>query len=139
MKSTFRTLFYLRKDRANAQGLVPIMIRITVNKQMVQFSSKLDVNPEIWDTKLGRVTVRTSEATSLNRLLDNLRSKIDQLYYRELEVKDYVLPETIKGKLQGNDPDRKTFMEYFSLHNEQYNLRIGNRTSSITAQSRGLE
>ncbi|GAB6122431.1 site-specific integrase [Dysgonomonas termitidis] len=134
MKSTFRTLFYLRKDRVNAQGLVPIMVRITINKQMVQFSSKLEVDPNLWDTKLGRAIGRTSDATNLNRLLDNLRSKIDQLYNRELDTKGYVLPETIKEKLQGNDPDRKTFMEYFSLHNEQYNLRIGSRTSSKTAQ-----
>ncbi|MFV0331013.1 MAG: phage integrase SAM-like domain-containing protein [Dysgonomonas sp.] len=133
MKSTFRTLFYLRKDRVNVDGLVPIMIRITINKQMAQFSAKLDVDPKLWDTKIGRVIGRTNEASNLNRLLDNLRSRIDQLYNKELETKGYALPETIKNKLQGNDPDRKTFMEYFSLHNEQYKLRIGSRTSAVTA------
>lgn len=70
MKSTFRTLFYLRKDRVNAQGLVPIMVRITINKQKVQFSSKLEVDPNLWDTKLGRAIGRTSDATNLNRLLE---------------------------------------------------------------------
>lgn len=134
MKSTFRTLFYLRKDRVNADGLVPVMIRITINKQMSQFSAKLEVDPKLWDTKLGRAIGRTGDASNLNRLLDNLRSKIDQLYNKELETKGYALPETIKNKLQGNDPDRKTFMEYFSLHNEQYKLRIGNRTSEVTAK-----
>lgn len=133
MKSTFRTLFYLRKNRANANGLVPIMIRITINKQMVQFGSKLEVDPNLWDTKQGRAIGRTSDATNLNRLLDNLRSKIDQLYNKEMDTKGYAVPETIKNKLQGNDPDRKSLIDYFNLHNENYKLRIGNRTSEVTS------
>ena len=133
MKSTFRTLFYLRKDRANADGLVPIMIRITVNSQMTQFSSKLEVNPNLWDTKQGRAIGRTADATNLNRLLDNLRSKIDSLYNKELGDKGYALPDTIKNKLQGNDPERKSLVDYFNLHNEQYKLKIGNRSSLVTA------
>ncbi len=133
MKSTFRTLFYLRKDRVNSYGLVPIMIRITVNSQMTQFSSKLEVNPNLWDTKQGRAIGRTADATNLNRLLDNLRSKIDSLYNKELDDKGYALPDTIKNKLQGNDPDRKSLVDYFNLHNEQYKLKIGNRSSSVTA------
>ena len=31
MKATFRTLFYLRKNRPNSNGLVSIVARITVN------------------------------------------------------------------------------------------------------------
>jgi len=80
MKSTFRTLFYLRKNRPNSLGLVPIMIRITIDKEMVQFSAKLDVDPKLWDTKLGRVAARTADATNLNRILDGIKTKIDQLY-----------------------------------------------------------
>lgn len=134
MKSTFRTLFYLRKERVNAQGLMPIMIRITINGQATQFNSKLEGDPKFWDKKLGRAIGRGSDATNLNRLLDNLRSKIDQLYNKELETKGYAMPETIKNKLQGNDPDRKTLMYYFDLHNENYKLRIGNRTSEVTSK-----
>ncbi|PXV59406.1 integrase-like protein [Dysgonomonas alginatilytica] len=80
MKATFRMLFFLRKDRPNSIGQVPILGRITINGQMVQFSTKLDVDPEIWDTKLGKVKGRGSDATNLNRLLDNLRAKTDSIY-----------------------------------------------------------
>ncbi len=45
-------------------------------------------------------------------------------YLKELEKKSYVLPETIKNKRQGNNPDRKIFMECFNLRNEQYKLRV---------------
>lgn len=104
MKSTFRTLFYLRKERVNAQGLMPVMIRITINGQATQFNSKLEADPRIWDKKQGRAIGRTSDATNLNRVLDNLRSKIDQLYNKELESKGYALPETIKKQIAGKRP-----------------------------------
>ena len=37
-KSTFRILFYLRKNYLNKSGKAGIMIRLTVNGDMVQFS-----------------------------------------------------------------------------------------------------
>lgn len=132
MKSTFRTLFYLRKNRPNSNGLVPIMVRITVNGQIAQFSAKLEIHPDLWDTKLGRAKGRGSDSTNLNRLLDNLRSKMDKIYNKQLDSKGYVLPETIKNIVLGIDSERKTLIEYFTLHNEQYKLKIGKNTSHRT-------
>ena len=48
-KSTFRTLFYIRKNQVNKDGKAGIMIRLTVNGEIAQFSSKLDVEPDLWD------------------------------------------------------------------------------------------
>lgn len=45
MKSTFRVLFYLRKNEVNKSGNSSIMVRITVNGEQVQFSSKLQIKP----------------------------------------------------------------------------------------------
>lgn len=53
-KSTFKILFYLRKNQVNKDGLVSIMVRLTVNGDVAQFSSKLNINPENWDVTLGR-------------------------------------------------------------------------------------
>ena len=55
-KSSFKILFYLRKNYVNKEGKASIMIRITVNGEMSQFSSKLDVEPSLWNTKLGRLS-----------------------------------------------------------------------------------
>ena len=53
MKSTFRTLFYLRKNSLNAKGMAPIMVRITINGEITQFNSKLEVNPTSGISNLG--------------------------------------------------------------------------------------
>lgn len=48
MKSTFRILFYLKKNEPKKNGHVTIMIRITVDGSNTQFSSKLDIHPDDW-------------------------------------------------------------------------------------------
>lgn len=44
MKSTFRILFYLKRNGQKANGNMPIMGRITVNGQAVQFGAKAEIN-----------------------------------------------------------------------------------------------
>ena len=44
-KNTFKILFYLRKNQVNKDGTVCIMIRLSLNGEISQFSSKLSSNP----------------------------------------------------------------------------------------------
>lgn len=43
MRSTFRVLFYLKRNALKKNELVAVMSRITVNGKIAQFSCKLDV------------------------------------------------------------------------------------------------
>ena len=52
-KSTFKILFYLRKNYLNKEGKAGIMIRL--NGEISQFSSKLDIEPDKWDGKATRL------------------------------------------------------------------------------------
>ncbi len=70
MKSTFKTLFYLKKNEPKKNGHVVIMVRITVDGDQVQFSSKLDIHPDNWDTKNGKAIINKQSADKKeNRLL----------------------------------------------------------------------
>ncbi len=62
MKSTFSTIFYLKRQVMKKDGTVPVMGRITVDGTQTQFSCKLSVDPKLWDTKGGRVTGRSTAA-----------------------------------------------------------------------------
>ena len=44
MRSTFKVLFYLKRNAPKKNGLIPVMCRITVNGKISQFSCKLDVD-----------------------------------------------------------------------------------------------
>lgn len=56
------------------------MGRTTMDGTQTQFSSKLSVNPKLWDTKGGHITRRNSAALETNRLLDKIRVSIDRHY-----------------------------------------------------------
>jgi len=44
MRSTFKVLFYLKRNKDKDQKVVPVMGRITVNGSIAQFSAKLSVS-----------------------------------------------------------------------------------------------
>ena len=75
-RSTFKVLFYLKKNAPKKNGKVAIMGRITIDNQVAQFSTKLEILPQKWDLKYGRVTGKTEEATQLNRKLKEIHSRI---------------------------------------------------------------
>lgn len=68
MKSTFKTLFYLKKNEPKKNGHVVIMVRITVDGDQVQFSSKLDIHPDNWDTKTGKAIINKQSADKKENL-----------------------------------------------------------------------
>jgi len=73
------------------------MIRITLNGEMCQFNSKLNVDPAIWDSKQGKVRGRNNESVRLNALLDNMKNSMIN-HFQSIEKKDgSVTPEKIRN------------------------------------------
>lgn len=132
MKSTYRVLFYLKKNAILKNGKTIIMIRITINGEIAQLSSKLQVNPDCWDVKTGTVKGRTAEANNINRQLHNLKSAIDKAYTKQFDEFGYVVPEKIKNTILGIDRKNKTLLEYFDMHNKQYAMKVGYSTTNVT-------
>ena len=117
-KSTFKILFYLRKNYVNKEGKASIMIRITVNGEMSQFSSKLDVEPRLWDTKLGRLSGNGTKARQVNNMLDDIRTALNN-HYRYIESRDsFVTAEKVRNAFLGYEVKQQTLLELFKQHNE---------------------
>ena len=83
MRSTFKVLFYLKRNKDKKQSAVPVMGRITVNGSIVQFSAKLCVPESLWEVSGGRAKGRSVEADRINRHLDNIRIQIPNISNRE--------------------------------------------------------
>ena len=54
MRSTFKVLFYLKKNAPKKNGSVPVMCRITIDGTIAQFSCKCDIHPDLWDDRSRR-------------------------------------------------------------------------------------
>lgn len=94
-KSTFTILFYARKNQVNRMGKAGIMIRVTVNGESVQFSSKLDIEPQLWDATNQKMIGTTKAAREFNALLDEIRTSLRNRY-REIEKYEaYVTAEKV--------------------------------------------
>mgnify|MGYP000721380573 CR=1 FL=1 len=68
------------------------MIRITLNGEISQFSSKLDVDPGQWDVKAGKLKGRSIQAAQFNALLDNIRASLVN-HYHEIETQKHLLQQ----------------------------------------------
>ena len=80
MGSTFKILFYLKKNNPKPNGTVPVMGRITIDGTISQFSCKMNISPNLWDTKAGRLTGKSTLAVKTNLALDKIRVDINRHY-----------------------------------------------------------
>ena len=131
-KSTFTILFYARKNQVNKAGKVGIMIRVTVNGESVQFSSKLDIEPELWDATNQKMLGMTKAAREFNALLDDIRTSLRN-HYREIEKYEaYVTAEKVRNAFLGITVRQQTLLGTFRKHNEDEKKLIGISISAPT-------
>lgn len=125
MRSTFRILFYLKRNAPKSNGLVPVMCRITVNGKISQFSCKLDVDEKHWDVKTGRMTGRSVVALEANRMLDKIRVGINKAYQEICDKDNYVTAEKVRNAFLGMGMNHETLLAVFRQHNEDYAKQVG--------------
>lgn len=134
MKSTFKILFYARKNYVTKKGEVGIMTRISLNGQKTQFSTKLMVPLDLWDTKGNRVSGKSHQARVINETLDGIKVSLTS-YYRELERKESVVTvEKIKNAFLGLLGDNQRMLDVFEQHNIEIEKLVGISKSKDTVQ-----
>ena len=72
MKSTFKVLYYLKRNAIRKDGRMPIVSRVTVDGVIAQFNTKLDIQPINWSVKMGKVIGQTSDSKQYNAQLKQI-------------------------------------------------------------------
>ena len=134
MRSTFRVLFFLKRDKQKANGNVPLFCRITIDKQEARFGMKQDINPSIWDVKAGRAVGRTSEVVEINSIIDKTKSSLFNVYNDLLLSDVNVTAEKVKNYFFGGATKTHNLLEQFIRHNEDVEKLIGISKSKATYQ-----
>ncbi len=125
MSSTFKVLFYLKRNAPKKNGLIPVMCRITVNGKIAQFGCKLDVEEKSWNVKSGRVSGRSIVAQEANRMLDKIRVGIDRAYQQIGDRDNYVTAGKVCNAYLGLGMNHEMLLAVFRQHNEDYEKQIG--------------
>ena len=134
MKSTFRILFYLKRDKQKADGTVPVWCRITVDGQATRFNTKKNINPNIWDSKAAKANGKSREAMEVNALLDALKASIYKVYYDLQTRENTVNAERVKNIFLGIETKQHTLLELFKRHNEDIEKLVGISKTKATLQ-----
>lgn len=134
MKSTFKILFYVRKNYVNKNGTAGIMIRITLDGEISQFSSKLEVDPTLWDTKNAKVVGKTMQANKLNALLDNMKASLMNHYRTIEEYEACVTAEKVRNSFLGLVTKQQSLLEVFKQHNDDARTLVGISKTAATMQ-----
>ena len=130
--STFKTLFVVRKNGLPKDGLGMISIRITIEGDSLEFSSKIKISPDIWDANAGRAKGRTRTATDVNAALDKITSRL-LAKYKELEDKyGYATPELLKNAFLGVAEKKTTLLLLMNQKIDQKKSLVGNTIKQST-------
>ena len=121
----FKVLLYLKKSGLDKSGKAPIMGRITVNRTMAQFSSKLSCTPELWNPRESRLNGKSKEAVEINAKIDKLLLAINSAFDSLLERKQEFDAADIKNVFQGSKDTQMTLLKLFDRHIEEIKARVG--------------
>lgn len=124
-RSTFKVLFYLKKNNLKPDGKAPIMGRITVNGSISQFSCKLNIKPDLWDIKANKAAGKSLEAQKINQKLDNIKTQIGKQYQNICNKDNFVSAEKVKNAYLGFGDEYRTFFSIADEFYESYAKRVG--------------
>ena len=134
MQSTFRILFYLKRDKQKADGTVPIWCRITIDGQAARFNTKTSLNPDLWDAKAAKAIGKSKEVDAINSLLDAINASIHKVYYDLQILENNVNAELVKNRFLGLEVKNQTVLELFKRHNEDIEKQVGINRTKATLQ-----
>ena len=96
MRSTFKILFYINRQKTKADGRTAILCRITIDGKSAAITTGEECKPSEWNTKQGLTTDRKT-----NQRLHEFRELVEKTY-RDILTRDGVVSaELIKNHLQG--------------------------------------
>ena len=132
MRSTFKLLYFVKRNAVKKNGNAPIVARITIDQVVAQFNTKLEINPAHWSVELGKASGRTAEAVHINSMLESIRSTVHQHYHALMAQDGYVTAELVKNAFLGKIARERTLIEFFKQHNEQYLQKVKMNTADKT-------
>lgn len=117
-------LFWLRASDLNSKGTAPLMIRITIDGDDVDFSSGLRAEPNLWNPFKKKVTGNSEESKRINLFISRSETKIKDIFDDLGKQERDISPELIKNIFKGNTKQRITLLSAIDDHNSSFEDRV---------------
>ena len=117
--SYFTLAFFVRKNRPLRNGELPIFARITVSGQQSELYIGRSVAPELWDQKRNVATGRAKKELELNKYLENIRTRFNEIHNMLLRENKLVNPKVLRDHYLGTVEKPKMLCDVFREVNKQ--------------------
>ncbi len=124
-RSTFKTLFYINRSKEKKNGKCPIMGRITIDGEQVQYSTRKEIAPELWDSRKGRCKGIGEETKEINRYLQTKEEQAKGKYQELVWQRGYITAELLKRELMEEDNPKGFLLEEARLFIEEKRPCVG--------------
>ena len=120
-----KVLLYLKKSGLDKSGKAPIMGRITLGRNVAQFSCKLSCNPDLWNPRESRMDGKSHEAVEINGRLENLLLSVQSAYQSLLSKGCPFGATDVKELFQGSVQTRSMLIERLDMLIKEKESHIG--------------
>ncbi|TSD66317.1 site-specific integrase [Inquilinus sp. KBS0705] len=134
MNKSFSLLFYVKSSKISADGTAPIYLRITIDGQRIEISSKRQVIPSKWSTAAQKLTGSGEHTRSLNDYLKTLEHQVYEAHQSMINKKMPLTATNLKSVLLGKENvlREKMLVPIFEQHNAEVKALLGKEFSKGT-------
>jgi site-specific recombinase XerD len=125
MNTTVSILFYIKRSKANNDGICPIYVRVTIQAKRFEFSANRYVNPDRWSSEGAKVRGTNEEARTINSHLDYLKNQVLEAEKRLFKKDIRVTSENLKNELFEASETKRMLVPIFQDHNNKIKQLVG--------------
>jgi site-specific recombinase XerD len=135
MNKTFGLLFYVKRSKMTGNGTAPVYLRITVDGERIEISSKRYVNPDKWNANGQKLNGTSEEVRSLNNYLKTIEHEVYEIHRYLMEKKLPLTAVNLKNALLKKEEVTtcKMLVPIFKEHNRQVAALVGTEYAKGTA------
>ncbi len=127
MRSTFRILFYINRNKVKADGTTAVMCRISIDGKQAVLTTGIYCQPKEWNAKKGIIKTERE-----NNRLSAFRSRIEHTYEHILEEQGVVSSELLKNTVTGVNFIPTSLLEAGKVETERLRVRSVEINSTTT-------
>lgn len=135
MRSTFRILFYINKNKVRADGTTAIFCRISIDGKPIVVTTSIYCQADDWDAKKGGI-----KNERISNQLKAFRQRIEHTYEHILKEQGAISSELLKNTIVGINSIPTSLIEAGKVELERLRLRsIEIKSTSSYRESRLMQ
>lgn len=133
MRSTFKILFYINKNKVKADGTTAILCRISIDGKQSVITTGIYCSPEDWNTKKGTIKIERE-----NNKLISYRNRIENTYNHILREQGVISAELLKNTIIGINLIPTMLLQAGEVERERLRLRSIEINSTTSYRQSGI-